>query len=160
MARLLLTLLLTCTLYMVVNLKITSLNIRRGFRNKIDDNLANYEDSDLICVQRLFSELILWKSLALYMDLSGLSTSCATEALFTGLLRGELMLIGLKFILYLLKLGFYCHFFTFIIFHWKHIYQIFRKRILLFILFRVLPSFSFSLSITSPSSLSSVSSIC
>ena len=51
MARLLLTLLLTCTLYMVVNLKITSLNIRRGFRNKIDDILANYGDSDLICLQ-------------------------------------------------------------------------------------------------------------
>jgi exonuclease III len=36
---------------MVVNLKITSLNIRRGFRNKIDDILANYGDSDLICLQ-------------------------------------------------------------------------------------------------------------
>jgi exonuclease III len=36
---------------MVVNLKITSLNIRRGFRNKTDDILANYGDSDLICLQ-------------------------------------------------------------------------------------------------------------
>ena len=52
MARLLLTLLLTCTLYMVVNLKITSLNIRAGFRNKIDDILANYGGSDLICLQK------------------------------------------------------------------------------------------------------------
>jgi hypothetical protein len=35
------------------------------------------------------------KSLALYLDLSGLSTSCATEALFTGLLRGEkLSIVG------------------------------------------------------------------
>ena len=51
MARLLLTLLLICTLYMVVSLKITSLNIRRGFRNKIDDILANYGDGDLICLQ-------------------------------------------------------------------------------------------------------------
>jgi hypothetical protein len=31
----------------------------------------------------LFSELILWKSLALYLGLSDLSTSCATAALFT-----------------------------------------------------------------------------
>jgi hypothetical protein len=42
----------------------------------------------------LFSELILWKSLALYLGLSDLSTSCATAALFTGLLRGEIMSIA------------------------------------------------------------------
>jgi hypothetical protein len=41
---------------MVVNLKITSLNIRRGFRNKIDDILANYGDSDLICL----TNVVIW----------------------------------------------------------------------------------------------------
>lgn len=51
MARFLLIVLLTCTLYMSVNLKITSLNIRQAFRNKIDDILDNYGENDLICLQ-------------------------------------------------------------------------------------------------------------
>jgi hypothetical protein len=99
-----------CVCITLWNIKLSP-NIRRGFRNNIDDILANYGDSDLICLQEcchmdtnlveyleklplmdffvpvLFSELILWKSLALYLGLSDLATSCATAALFTGLER-------------------------------------------------------------------------
>jgi hypothetical protein len=67
-------------------------------------------------------------------------------------LRGEIKSIGGNSSFIFAKIGF--SIVTFIIFHWKHIYQIFRKSIFFSFCSEFLPSFS--LSITSPSSLSSV----